>query len=105
MAEITYREAVSRALSEALDSDERVFIMGEDIGAYGGAYAVTKGFLEKYGPRRIKDTPISESVIVGCGTGAAMAGLNVPPRPCATAARNAQVEASVFGKNEVPAKT
>jgi pyruvate dehydrogenase E1 component beta subunit len=75
MAEITYREAVSQALREALDSDERVFIMGEDIGLYGGAYAVTKGFLEQYGPRRIKDTPISESVIVGCGAGAAMAGL------------------------------
>ena len=75
MPEITYREAVRQALQEALDADERVFILGEDIGAYGGAYAVTKGFLEQYGPKRIKDTPISESVIVGCGAGAAMAGL------------------------------
>ncbi len=75
MPEITYREAVRRGLQEALDGDERVFILGEDIGNYGGAYAVTKGFLEQYGPKRIKDTPISESVIVGCGAGAAMAGL------------------------------
>ncbi len=75
MAEITYREAVAKALEEALDADERVFIMGEDVGAYGGAYAVTKGMLEKYGPKRIRETPISESVFVGAGAGAAMAGL------------------------------
>ena len=74
MAEITYREAVAKALEEALDADERVFIMGEDVGAYGGAYAVTKGMLEKYGPKRIRETPISESVFVGAGAGAAMAG-------------------------------
>ncbi len=75
MPEIDYREALTRALREALDNDERVFIMGEDIGAYGGAYAVTKGFLEEYGPGRIWETPISESVFVGCGAGAAMVGL------------------------------
>ena len=75
MAQITYREAISRGLREALEGDEGVFLMGEDIGAYGGPYAVTKGFLGEYGPRRIKDTPISESVIVGAGVGAAMAGL------------------------------
>ncbi len=74
MPEITYREAVTRALREAL-KDPRVFMMGEDIGAYGGPYAVTKGFLHEYGEDRIKDTPISESVIVGAGIGAAMAGL------------------------------
>jgi len=74
MAQITYREAVSRALREALE-DERVFIMGEDIGLYGGAYAVTKGFLEEYGSERIRETPIAESVIVGAGAGAAMGGL------------------------------
>ena len=49
MAEITYRDALTKGLKEAMDSDDRVFIMGEDIGAYGGAYAVTKGFLEQYG--------------------------------------------------------
>jgi len=74
MAQITYREAMSRALREAL-KDERVFIMGEDIGSYGGAYAVTKGFLEEYGGERIRETPISESVISGAGAGAAIAGL------------------------------
>ncbi|MQF83087.1 alpha-ketoacid dehydrogenase subunit beta [SAR202 cluster bacterium AD-802-E10_MRT_200m] len=75
MAEQTLREALTRGLHEALTNDSRVFIMGEDIGAYGGAYAVTKGFLQEFGPERIKDTPISESAIVGAGVGAAMGGL------------------------------
>ena len=74
MALITYREAVSKALREALE-DERVFLMGEDIGSYGGAFAVTRGFLADYGPERIRETPIAESVITGAGAGAAMAGL------------------------------
>ena len=74
MAEIIIRDAVAKALREAL-ADERVFIMGEDIGAYGGAYAVTRGFLDEFGPKRVMDTPISESVIVGAGVGAALAGL------------------------------
>ena len=75
MPETIVREAIARGLREALDQDDRVFLMGEDIGTYGGAYAVTKGFLEEYGPERIKDTPISESVIVGSAVGSAMAGL------------------------------
>ena len=75
MAVMTVRDAVSRGLREALDGDDRVFLMGEDIGAYRGAYAVTSGFLDEYGPERIKDTPISESVMVGSGIGAAMGGL------------------------------
>ncbi len=75
MPETTYRDAISQALSEAMDADERVFIMGEDVGRYGGAYAVTKGMLEKYGPKRIRETPIAESVFVGAGAGAAMVGL------------------------------
>ena len=75
MPEITLREAISRGLREALEGDPRVFLMGEDIGAYGGAYAITKGFLEEFGPERVRDTPISESAIVGAGVGAAMAGL------------------------------
>ena len=70
MAELILRDAISKGLREALDQDERVFLMGEDIGAYGGAYAVTRGFLEEYGEERIRDTPISESVFVGAGTGA-----------------------------------
>ncbi|MEE9249326.1 MAG: alpha-ketoacid dehydrogenase subunit beta [Dehalococcoidia bacterium] len=75
MPVLSYREAVAQALQEALDEDDRVFLMGEDIGPYGGAFAVTRGFWEKYGQRRIKDSPLSESVITGAGVGAAMAGL------------------------------
>ncbi len=74
MTEMILREAVAKALREALE-DDRVFIMGEDIGAYGGAYAVTRGFLDEFGPERVMDTPISESVIVGAGVGSALAGL------------------------------
>ena len=75
MPELTIREAITQGLAEAIESDENVFIMGEDIGEYGGAYSVTKGFLEKYGDKRIKDTPISEAAFVGAGIGAACAGL------------------------------
>ena len=75
MPEITYREALRQALRYQLQNDERVFLMGEDIGAYGGSYAVTKGFLDEFGEKRVKDTPIAESVVVGAGIGAAMAGL------------------------------
>ena len=75
MPEILFREALKRGLQEALENDPRVFMMGEDIGEYGGAYAVTDGFLEKFGPERIKDTPISEQAFVGAGIGAAAAGL------------------------------
>ena len=75
MPEITLREALRQALREELLRDETVILMGEDIGAYGGSYAVTKGFLEEFGPDRVRDTPISELAIVGCGIGAAMAGL------------------------------
>ena len=75
MTEIAMREALKRGLDEALENDPNVFIMGEDIGEYGGAYSVTDGFLKKYGPKRIKDTPISENVFVGAGIGAAAGGL------------------------------
>jgi pyruvate dehydrogenase E1 component beta subunit len=75
MPVITYREAISQALREALDEDPHTFLVGEDIGPYGGSFAVTKGFWEEYGERRIKDSPLSESAIVGAGVGAAMAGL------------------------------
>ncbi len=75
MAEITFRESITRGLEEAIETDENVFIMGEDIGEYGGAYSVTKGFIDKYGEKRIKDTPISEAAFVGAGVGAASAGL------------------------------
>ena len=69
MAETTIREAVARGLREALEGDDRVFLMGEDIGKYEGSYAVTRGFLESYGPERVRDTPIAESVIVGSAVG------------------------------------
>jgi len=72
---ITYREAVRQALRDALTRDPRVFLMGEDIGRYGGSYAVTKGFLEEFGPERIRDTPLSELAFVGCGVGAALGGM------------------------------
>jgi pyruvate dehydrogenase E1 component beta subunit len=72
---ITYREAVRQALRDALTRDPRVFLMGEDIGKYGGSYAVTKGFLEEFGPERIRDTPLSELAFVGCGVGAALGGM------------------------------
>ena len=75
MPEMTFREALRQTMREELLADERVILMGEDIGAYGGSYAVTKGFLDEFGPDRIRDTPISESVVVGCGIGAAMGGL------------------------------
>jgi pyruvate/2-oxoglutarate/acetoin dehydrogenase E1 component len=71
---ITYREAVREAIREALERDPRVFLMGEDVGRYGGAYAVSKGLLTEFGPERIRDTPLSESTFVGAGIGAALGG-------------------------------
>jgi len=71
----TYREAVRTALREALQRDPRVFLMGEDVGRYGGSYAVSKGLLEEFGEERIRDTPLSESGFVGAGIGAALAGM------------------------------
>jgi pyruvate dehydrogenase E1 component beta subunit len=70
----TYREAVRAAIREALLRDERVFLMGEDVGRYGGCFAVSKGLLDEFGPERIRDTPLSESAFVGAGIGAAMGG-------------------------------
>jgi pyruvate/2-oxoglutarate/acetoin dehydrogenase E1 component len=75
MATTTYREAVRMALREALAKDPRVFLMGEDVGRYGGTYAVSKGLLAEFGPDRIRDTPLSESTFVGAGIGAALGGM------------------------------
>ncbi len=75
MAEMRYREALGAALREELQRDERVMLMGEDIGVFGGAFKVTEGLLEEFGERRVRDTPISENTIVGMGVGAAMTGL------------------------------
>lgn len=72
---ITYREALRRGLNEALKSNDDVFLMGEDVGHYGGAYAVSKGFLEEFGPDRIMDVPLSEAGFTGVGIGAAMGGM------------------------------
>ena len=73
--EVTYLEAISQALDEEMASDPRVFLMGEDIGTYGGAFKITEGFLEKYGEWRVLDTPLAESGFVGAAIGAAMMGL------------------------------
>jgi pyruvate dehydrogenase E1 component beta subunit len=71
----TYREALREAIREAMHRDDRVFLMGEDVGRYGGCFAVSMGLLEEFGPERIRDTPLSESAFVGAGIGAAMAGM------------------------------
>jgi pyruvate/2-oxoglutarate/acetoin dehydrogenase E1 component len=75
MPEMTYAEAIRSALREEMLRDERVFLFGEDIGRYGGAFGVTSGMLDEFGPERIRETPISEAAIVGAATGAAMAGM------------------------------
>ncbi|MHB8985500.1 MAG: alpha-ketoacid dehydrogenase subunit beta, partial [Eubacteriales bacterium] len=73
--EITYREAIREALREEMQRDENVFLMGEDIGAYGGVFNVTQGFLKEFGEKRVRDTPLSESVIMGSAVGAALLGV------------------------------
>ena len=75
MAVVRYREALNQALREEMQRDERVFLMGEDIGVFNGAFKVTAGLLEEFGEKRVRDTPISENTIVGMGVGAAMTGL------------------------------
>ena len=75
MARITMREAISQAIWEEMERDPNVFIMGEEVGVWGGTYAVTKGFYDHFGPKRVKDTPIAEAVIVGSAIGASLTGL------------------------------
>jgi pyruvate dehydrogenase E1 component beta subunit len=72
---LTYREAMRAAIREAMQRDPRVFLMGEDVGRYGGGFAVSMGLLDEFGPERIRDTPLSESAFVGAGIGAAIAGM------------------------------
>jgi pyruvate dehydrogenase E1 component beta subunit len=72
---MTYRDALREAMREAMHADERVFLMGEDVGHYGGCFAVSKGLLAEFGPERIRDTPLSESAFVGAGIGAALGGM------------------------------
>jgi pyruvate dehydrogenase E1 component beta subunit len=75
MARITMREAISQALWEEMERDPNVFILGEEVGVWGGTYAVTKGFYDHFGPERVKDTPIAEAAIIGGAIGAALTGL------------------------------
>jgi pyruvate dehydrogenase E1 component beta subunit len=74
-SKMSYREGMRQALREALAGDPRVFLMGEDVGRYGGTYAVTKGLLDEFGPERVRDTPLSELAFVGAGVGAALGGM------------------------------
>ena len=80
MTVITVREALKQAMREEMQRDERVFLMGEDIAAYGGSFAVTKGLVEEFGEERVRDTPISEGVIVGAAMGAAHSVDSPPSR-------------------------
>ena len=75
MAQIQYREALKSAMREEMQRDERVFIMGEEVGVWGGSYAVTRGLYDEFGDKRVRDTPIAESAIIGAAVGAAMGGL------------------------------
>lgn len=75
MVQTTYREAMREAIREAMKKDDRVFLMGEDVGHYGGCFAVSMGLLDEFGPERIRDTPLSESTFTGAGIGAALAGM------------------------------
>ncbi|HNR14648.1 MAG TPA: alpha-ketoacid dehydrogenase subunit beta, partial [Thermodesulfobacteriota bacterium] len=75
MPELTYREALNQALREEMERDPTVFLLGEDVGLYGGSFKVTEGLLAEFGRQRVLDTPIAEGGIVGLGIGAAMAGL------------------------------
>ncbi|MGB8021980.1 MAG: alpha-ketoacid dehydrogenase subunit beta, partial [Candidatus Nanopelagicales bacterium] len=72
---LTFREAVREAMRDAMRRDDRVFLMGEDVGAYGGCFGVSMGMLEEFGPDRVRDTPLSESAFVGAGIGAALGGM------------------------------
>jgi pyruvate dehydrogenase E1 component beta subunit len=75
MSKMSYRDAIRSALREALREDPRVFLMGEDVGGYGGAFKVSHGLLEEFGPERVRDTPLSENTFLGAGIGAALGGM------------------------------
>jgi pyruvate/2-oxoglutarate/acetoin dehydrogenase E1 component len=75
MRTITYRDALREAMAEEMRRDERVYILGEDIAAYGGTYAVTKGLIDEFGEKRVRDTPLAEEVIIGTAIGSALVGL------------------------------
>ena len=92
MPEITYREAIHDAMVEEMRRDENVFLIGEDIGTYGGAFGVSAGMLAEFGPERVRETPISELAIVGAAAGAAP--------PCPAPRRDALADRSVHGKRD-----
>ena len=75
MAETTYIEAITQAMSEEMARDERVFLIGEDVGVYGGAFKTSAGLIDRFGPERVVDTPISEIAIIGAASGAALMGM------------------------------
>jgi pyruvate/2-oxoglutarate/acetoin dehydrogenase E1 component len=75
MATMTYLQAISDAMREEMRADDRVFVMGEDIGVFGGAFKVTDGFIDEFGPDRVMDTPLAESGIIGTAIGAAVVGM------------------------------
>jgi pyruvate/2-oxoglutarate/acetoin dehydrogenase E1 component len=75
MSDVTYRQAISQAISDEMDADEKVLVFGEDVGAAGGVFKATEGLFERFGPKRVLDTPISEQAIVGCAIGASLRGL------------------------------
>ena len=75
MSTITYRQAIQQALADEMESDDSVFLLGEDIAVAGGPFKLTDGLLERFGPRRVRDTPISEQAIIGATIGAALQGL------------------------------
>src|SRR5881398_569870 len=75
MAQLTYLEAIRQGIWEEMERDPAVFCIGEDVGVYGGAFKVTEGFIDRFGPERVMDTPIAEETIVGTAVGSAMEGL------------------------------
>jgi pyruvate/2-oxoglutarate/acetoin dehydrogenase E1 component len=75
MTQVTYRQAITRGMADAMEADERVFLLGEDVGAAGGAFKVSEGLFDRFGPERVRDTPISEQAIIGAAIGAAIRGM------------------------------
>ena len=90
MPTMTYLQAISDAMRQEMRKDERVFVMGEDIGVFGGAFKVTDGFIDEFGPERVMDTPLAEAGIIGTAVGAAAVGLRPAARLCCPGAARAR---------------
>ena len=82
MRTIRYKTAITEAMREEMERDERVFVIGEDVDVLGGVFKLTRGFVEQFGARRVRGTPISEAAFIGCAPGAAMTGLGRSWRSC-----------------------